>query len=109
MIKVTVTYPNIPGSRFDADYYVKVHMPMAAKLLGHAVKSITAEIGISGANPGESPANAAVAGFTCESVDAFMQAFMPVADQLGADIPNYTDIEPVIQISNLTEFPIPTV
>jgi uncharacterized protein (TIGR02118 family) len=107
MIRVTVTYPNTPGSHFDADYYVKVHMPMAAKLLGDAVKSATAEIGISGANPDESPASVAVAGFTCESVEAFMRVFIIVADQLGADIPNYTDIEPIIQISSLTEFPIP--
>ena len=106
MIKVTVTYPNTPGSRFNADYYLKVHMPMSTKLLGRALKSVTAEIGISGEAPGSSAPYAAIAGFTCESVDAFVQAFTPVADQLQNDIPNYTDIEPVIQISNLTEFPI---
>jgi hypothetical protein len=33
-----------------------------------------------------------------------MGAFMPVVGQLQGDIPNYTDIEPVIQISNLTEY-----
>jgi uncharacterized protein (TIGR02118 family) len=106
MIKVIVVYPKKAGSRFDADYYLNVHMPMTAKLLGPAMKAVTAEIGISGGAPGEPPAFAAVAGFTCESVETFMQAFMPVVDQLQGDIPNYTDIEPVIQISNLTEFTI---
>jgi uncharacterized protein (TIGR02118 family) len=106
MVKVCVVYPNKPGSHFDAEYYVRVHMPMAARLLGHALKSVTAEIGIGGVEPGSPPAYAAIAGFTCESAEAFMQALMPVAEELQSDIPNYTDIEPVIQISNLTEFPI---
>ena len=34
MIKVIVALPEQAGSRFDADYYLNVHMPMAAKLLG---------------------------------------------------------------------------
>jgi uncharacterized protein (TIGR02118 family) len=106
MIKMSVTYPNKPGGRFDADYYLKVHMPLAAKLLGHALKEATAEIGVAGEAPGAPPAYAAIAGFTCESIDTFLQAFVPVADQLQGDIPNYTNIQPVIQFSNLTEFPI---
>ena len=105
MIKVCVVYPNTPGSRFHADYYLRVHMPMAARLLGHPLESITAEIGIGGEEPGSPPPYAAIAGFTCESVEAFLQAFLPVVDQLQSDIPNYTDIEPVVQFSQLTEFP----
>jgi uncharacterized protein (TIGR02118 family) len=107
MIKMSVTYPKKTGSHFDADYYVNVHMPLAVKLLGHALKAATAEIGVSGETPGAPPAYAAIAGFTCDSVEAFMHAFLPVAHQLQGDIPNYTDIEPVIQFSNLNEFPIP--
>jgi len=106
MIRVSVTYPNKPGTHFNADYYLKVHMPMSAKLLGHALKSVTAEIGVSGEEPGSAPPYAAIAGFTCESIEVFLQAFMPVADRLQGDIPNYTDIEPVIQISELTEFSV---
>jgi uncharacterized protein (TIGR02118 family) len=106
MIKVSVLYPNKPGSRFDADYYLNVHMPMAAKLLGPTMKAATAEIGVAGGAPGEPAAFAAIAAFTCESVAIFMQAFMPVVEQLQSDIPKYTDIEPLIQFSNLTEFTI---
>lgn len=106
MIRVSIAYPNKPGSHFDADYYLKVHMPLAAKLLGHAIKSATAEIGVAGEAPGAPPPYAAIAGFTCESVEAFAQAFLPVADKLQGDIPKYTNIKPVIQFSNLVEFPI---
>ena len=29
MVKVSVLYPNKPGSRFDVEYYLNTHMPMA--------------------------------------------------------------------------------
>lgn len=104
MVRVSVLYPNKPGSRFNADYYLNTHMPLAARLLGASITSATAEIGIAGSAPGEPPAFAAIAGFVCESAETFMQAFMPIANRLQGDIPNYTDIEPIIQISSLTEF-----
>jgi len=103
MIKVSVLYPSKPGNRFDVDYYIRVHMPMAARLLGAAVKEVSIEIGIGGELPGQPAPFAAIVGFTCDSVDAFTTAFLPVADQLKGDIPNYTDIQPVIQISDLRQ------
>ena len=104
MVKVSVLYPSKPGTHFDADYYLNVHMPMAVRLLGAPIKATTAEIGISGEAPASPAPFAAIACFTCDSVEAFGQAFMPIADQLQADIPNYTDIEPMIQISSLSTF-----
>ena len=101
MIKVSVLYPRKPGKRFDVDYYLTVHMPMAARLLGTAVKEISIEIGIGGVAPNQPAPYAAIVGFTCDSVEAFTVAFMPVAGQLQGDIRNYTDIEPVIQISQI--------
>lgn len=101
MVKVSVFYPNKRDSRFDVEYYLNTHMPMAARLLGSGIKAISVEIGRSGEQPDSLPPFAAIAGFTCETVDDFLQAFMPVAGQLQGDIPNYTDIEPVIQISDI--------
>lgn len=101
MIKVTILYPNRPGSRFDPDYYLNVHMPLAIKLLGDAVKGVSAEIGVTGVAPDQTPAFAAICAFTCESASAFTEAFVPHAPVLQGDIPNYTDVEPVIQISEL--------
>ena len=98
MIRVTFLYPNKPGSRFDAAYYIDVHMPLAIKRLQPALKGATAEIGISSDMPGQ-PAYAAIAVFLFESVEAFNTAVMPHHAELQGDIPNYTDIEPVVQIS----------
>jgi uncharacterized protein (TIGR02118 family) len=51
--------------------------------------------------PGSAPPNAAIATFTFESVQAFTAAVMPHYMELQSDIPKYTDIEPVVQISDL--------
>lgn len=101
MVKVSILYPNKPGSRFDADYYVNTHMPLAERLLGPAVKALSVEIGVSGGAPDQPAPFAAICGITCESVEAFAGAFMPHMAELQGDIPNYTDIEPVIQISEI--------
>jgi len=37
----------------------------------------------------------------CDSVEAFQTAFAPHAQTIMADIPNYTDIQPTIQISEV--------
>jgi len=101
MVKVSVLYPNKPGSRFDVEYYLNTHMPMAARFLGPAVKAITIEIGRPSPGQDAPPPFAAICGFTCETLEDFMGAFSPVASQLQGDIHNYTDIEPVIQISDI--------
>jgi uncharacterized protein (TIGR02118 family) len=101
MIKVSILYPNKAASHFDADYYVDVHMPQAIKRFGPALKGVSAEIGVAGEAPGQPPPFAAIATFTCDSVQSFAESFLPHSAELMADIPNYTDIEPVIQISEI--------
>jgi uncharacterized protein (TIGR02118 family) len=101
MIKVSILYPNAAGSRFDADYYVNTHMPMAIESLGAAILGVSVEIGLSGATPGQAPPYAAMCHFVCETQEAFTEAFLPHAGKLQGDIPNYTDIPPVIQISEI--------
>ena len=101
MITVTFLYPYTPGNRFDADYYIDVHMPLAIRVLGPALKAVTAEIGISAAMPDQPAPFFAMATFTFESVQAFTQAVMPHYMELQSDIPNYTDVEPLVQISDI--------
>jgi uncharacterized protein (TIGR02118 family) len=51
--------------------------------------------------PDQPAPNAAICAFDFESVQAFNEAVMPHYQELQADISNYTDIEPVVQISEL--------
>jgi uncharacterized protein (TIGR02118 family) len=96
-----VLYPNRTGSHFDVDYYLTVHMPMAIRLLGPAIKAVSVEIGISGAMPGDPAPYAAMVGFTCESVMAFNRAIQGCGEELRADIPKYTNIVPEVQIAEI--------
>ena len=38
MIKVSVLYPNKPGSKFDMNYYIGKHMPLAMRLLNNGLR-----------------------------------------------------------------------
>jgi uncharacterized protein (TIGR02118 family) len=101
MIKVSVLYPNKPGAKFDMKYYCEKHMPMVQAKLGAACKSVAVEQGIAGGAPGAPAAFIAMGHLYCDSVEAFQAAFGPHAKEIMGDIPNYTDIEPTLQISDV--------
>lgn len=101
MIRVTVLYPNGEGARFDNKYYLDQHMPMVKKKLGAACKRVAVEQGMSGAEPGSKPPNFAICQLDFESVDAFQSAFAPHAGEILGDIPNYTSVQPTIQVSEV--------
>jgi uncharacterized protein (TIGR02118 family) len=101
MIKVSVFYPNKEGSKFDMDYYTNSHIPMVQEKLGAALKGVSMEQGIGGPGPGTKPIYTAMIHMLFESVEAFQGAFEPHAEAIMADIPNYTDVQPAIQISEV--------
>lgn len=101
MIKVSVLYPKQEGSRFDMDYYCATDMPLAQKLLAPAIKGVAVEQGICGNTPDSPPTYAAMGHLLFESVEAFLAAFVPNATALVDDIPNYTIVQPTIQISEV--------
>ena len=101
MIKISVLYPKQDGARFDMDYYLKSHMVMVKEKLEDACKSIAVEQGISGMLPGTPPTFCVLAHLVFESVEKFQAAFAAHASAILADIPNYTTIEPVMQIGEV--------
>ena len=101
MIRVTVLYPNNEGSRFDIDYYTRHHMPMVQEKLGKACRRVGVEKGLSGGQPGSKPPFSALCQLDFDSVEAFQAAFGPHAPEILADIPNYTNVQPTIQISEI--------
>ena len=100
MIKLSILYPNIEGKKFDKDYYINIHMPMSISLQGASIKSVGVDFGVSGL-PGTKPAYIAMCHFLYDSIEAFEAAFMPHAETLMGDVANYTDIESVIQFSEV--------
>ncbi|MFA6920650.1 MAG: EthD family reductase [Gallionella sp.] len=101
MIKISILYPNT--GRFDMDYYLGTHMPRSIGLLsnGHGYRGVSVERGVSGTSPDSAPTYIAMCHLLFDSVDDFIAVFMPNAAVLQGDMPNYTDIEPVIQFSEV--------
>ena len=101
MIKVSVMYPNTPGARFNHDYYRDKHMPLLKARMGASCLSYTIDKGLGGAAPGAPATYVAMCHFFCDSVDSFQAGFGPHAQEIMGDIPNYTDLAPVVQVSEV--------
>ena len=101
MIKVSVMYPNASDARFDMTYYLDRHMPMVRDLMGGVLKGINVEQGLAGGQPGAPAPYVALGHLFFESVDAFQAAFAEHSGAIVADIPNYTNTQPTIQISQV--------
>lgn len=103
MIKISILYPNNKGSRFDLSYYIKTHMPMSIDLLSpySGFRGVSVEHGLGGGVPGTEAAYVAMCHFLFDSVENFMAAFTPHAAILQGDMPNYTNIEPIIQVNEV--------
>src|SRR5262249_39767467 len=101
MIKVSVMYPNTPGARFDHDYYREKHMLLLKEGMGDACRYHPGDKGLAGGAPGQAATYVGMCHIFCDSVEAFQSGFGPHAKEILADIANYTDQQPVIQISEV--------
>jgi uncharacterized protein (TIGR02118 family) len=93
----TVLYPRKEGGSFDFDYYTNKHVPMVAKLLG---ASIEVRKGLSAPN-GSSAAFACIGTIWIESLEKFQSLMAKHSSQIMSDIPNYTNIDPIIQLDEI--------
>ncbi len=103
MIKVTILYPNSDGKTFDMDYYSNKHMPMVASLLGDSLKLLAIDEGIAGRTPDEPIPYLAIGYLYFDELSAYQNAFGSNAEKIVNDIPNYTNIQPIIQISEIVQ------
>ena len=101
MTKVSVLYPNGENKTFDMNYYCNTHLPMVSKLLGDSLKGATVEKGLGGAAPGSIAPYAGMGNMYFDSVEEFGMAFGPNAEKIMGDLPNFTNIEPIIQVSEV--------
>ena len=101
MIKVSVLYPNGKDNTFDMDYYCNTHVPMVAGLLGDAVKGATVEKGLGGGSPDSHATYAAMGNLYFNTMESFEKSFGPNTEKIMGDLPNFTNSEPTIQISEV--------
>jgi uncharacterized protein (TIGR02118 family) len=93
----TVTYPSKEGAKFDFDYYMKTHIPLVRGLLGTNIEVCKG----TSATLGDPPAFVCVARIKISGPEEFALAMAKHGAQSMQDIPNYTNITPVVQIDEV--------
>jgi uncharacterized protein (TIGR02118 family) len=100
VIRFSVLYPATEGGTVDHDYYRDSHVPLAAKTWSPASVEIDKQI--------DGPYVAAVH-FVFDSLEAMRSALASEGTAaVGADVPNYTTITPVRQVSEIVSTFPPT-
>ena len=95
MIRLSVLYPKTDGAKFDHDYYRDSHVPLAVSTWG--CERVEIDKGLDG------PFVAAVHVFF-PSTDAIASAMgAEGTGAIMADVANYTDIQPVMQTSEIVQ------
>jgi uncharacterized protein (TIGR02118 family) len=90
---MSVLYPAAEGAVFDHDYYRDHHVPLAMRTWGITEAEIDTGV--------EGPYVAAVH-FRFESMEAMKTAMSAEGSKdLAADVPNYTTITPIRQVSEI--------
>ena len=100
MIRLLVMYPNESGKKFDMDYYLNKHMPMVNETLKNlGLVRTEVDKGIGGMEGAPAPF-IAICYMYFDNMES-MQNSMAKAPDMMSDLPNFTDIQPQVQISEI--------
>jgi uncharacterized protein (TIGR02118 family) len=102
MIRVTVLYPNESGKKFDVDYYTNKHMKLVTeRLKSFGVVRTEVDRGVAGGAPGSSAPYICIGHVYANSLADFQWGMGVHGKEIMGDIPNYTNIQPTMQISEI--------
>ncbi|SHN12430.1 EthD family reductase [Mucilaginibacter sp. OK098] len=101
LIKVSIMYPYAEGKTFNMEYYESKHMPMVAAFLGSNLIKYTIEKGLASGIPNQPLPFMAIGTFYVKSLSDYQTAIGPNRDAIRADFSNYTNISPVILVSEV--------
>ena len=101
LIKVSIMYPYAEGKTFNMEYYEAKHMPMVAGFLGSNLVKYTIEKGVASGIPNQPLPYMAIGTFYVKSLSEYQAAIGPNRDAIRADFANYTNIAPVILVSEV--------
>jgi uncharacterized protein (TIGR02118 family) len=102
MIRVTVLYPNESGKKFDHDYYKNKHMTLVAeRLKSFGLIRYEVDKGVAGGAPGAPAPFVGACHLYFNALGDFQKGIGAHSKEIMGDIPNYTNIQPQIQISEI--------
>lgn len=103
MFKVSILYPNGENKNFDMAYYETKHMPMVAGFLGENLYFYEIDEGIAGRTPDEEVPYLAIGYFYIKNVSKYNEDIAQNIDAIIGDFKNYTNIQPIVQISKIQQ------
>jgi uncharacterized protein (TIGR02118 family) len=103
LIKISIMYPFAEGKTFNMEYYETKHMPMVAGYLGSNLVKYTIEKGLASGIPNQPLPYMAIGTFYVKRLDDYQAAIGPKRDAIRADFANYTNIAPVILVSEVVK------
>ncbi len=100
MFSATVLYPKTVDSHFDLDCYLNSHTPLVRELVtSEGLVSVDLRSGVAGGTPDTLPAYAMICNLNFGTVEELQNVLAKHGPKLMADIPNFTNVQPEIQIS----------
>jgi uncharacterized protein (TIGR02118 family) len=99
--KVAILYANGDDKTFDMDYYEKKHMPMVAEFIGKNLRFYEIDKGIAGRTPNDKVPFLAIGYFYINDIAEYNKAIAQNSDAIISDFKNYTNIQPIVQISEI--------
>jgi uncharacterized protein (TIGR02118 family) len=101
MHRLTVLYPAKDGETFNYDYYFNNHHKLiVARLKSEGLVSCELDKGVSDPAGGKAP-YLAIAYLKFGSIDQLQKALAEHGAEILGDIPNYTKIEPLMQVNEV--------
>ncbi|MEO6286707.1 MAG: EthD family reductase [Dyadobacter sp.] len=103
LTKISVMYPFAEGKTFNMEYYETKHMPMVAAFLGSNLVKYTIEKGVASGIPNQPLPFMAIGTFYVKNLSEYQAAIAPNRDAIRADFTNYTNVSPVILVSEVVK------
>jgi uncharacterized protein (TIGR02118 family) len=101
MIRITVSYPNAEGRRFDHAYYQAQHRQLLLnRLASHGLQRVEMDKALADGAGGQ-PAVVACAHLVFTDLAGFQAGMAAHGREIMADVGQYTDITPAILISEM--------
>ena len=103
MFKVSVMYPNEEGAKFNIDYYRTTHMELVKKhLKPFGLIKTDVDKGVSGRGDQTAP-YICIGNLYFDSQDGYDRGIAEAGPILRGDIPNFTNVTPIRQISEILD------
>ncbi len=98
---ITVLYETVEGSKFDLDYYMATHMPLVdEKFKPFGLRSWRVLKGVGTPFGGEAKFGI-IANLEFDTAQQFKDAVAAEGGPVFGDVPNFTNITPIVVIGDL--------